>query len=147
MNPLWATLWNSALKIPISKFSRFMEQIYGKNVKVFVFDGFFPIFQFVAFMQHCPTEGVKWSIFQRSSYFEFAHIYSKNSIEGNYLFKVNDTITKTRSVICSRFTLQTPKYLTLPFYVFICSIWTGNCRQGMPLFQIQLTITIDGEIN
>ena len=70
----------------------------------------FPIFQFVAFMQHCPTEGVKRSIFQRSSYFEFAHIYSKNSIEGNYLFKVNDTITKTRSVICSKFTIETPKY-------------------------------------
>ena len=70
----------------------------------------FPIFQFVAFMQHCLTEGVKRSIFQRSSYFEFAHIYSKNSIEGNYLFKVNDTITKTRSVICSKFTIETPKY-------------------------------------
>ena len=65
---------------------------------------------FSLFMRHCPTEGVKWSIFQRSSYFEFAHIYSKNSIEGNYLFKVNDTITKTRSVICSKFTIETPKY-------------------------------------
>ena len=75
--------------------------------KFFVFDGFVPIFQFVAFMQHCLTEGVKWSIFQRSSYFEFAHIYSKNSIEGNYLFKVNDTITKRRSAICSKFTRDT----------------------------------------
>ena len=61
-------------------------------------------------MQHCPTEGVKWSIFQKSSYSEFAHIYSKNSIEGNYLFKVNAIITKTRSVICSKFTIETPKY-------------------------------------
>ena len=87
-----------------------MEQVWGKNVKVFIFDGFFPIFQFVAFMQHCPAEAVRWSIFQRSSYFEFAHIYSKNSIEGNYLFKVNDTITKTRSVICWKFTIETPKY-------------------------------------
>ena len=79
-------------------------------MKVFVYDGFFAIFEFVAFMQHCPTEGVKWSLFQRSSYFEFAHIYSKSSIEGNYLFKVNNTVTKTRSVIYSKFTIETPKY-------------------------------------
>ena len=116
----------------------------------------FPIFQFVAFMQHCPTEGVKRSIFQRSSYFEFAHIYSKNSIEGNYLFKVNDTITKTRSVICSKFTIETPKYCfsvlivnfqQISHFLFMFLFVQFEQVTGMPLFQIQLSITIDGEIN
>ena len=114
----------------------------------------FPIFQFVAFMQYCPTEGVKWSIFQRSSYFEFAHIYSKNSIEGNYLFKVNDTITKTRSVISSKFTIETPKYCfsvlivnfqQISHFLFMFLFVQFEQVTGMPLyfkynFQLQLMV-------
>ena len=117
----WLTLYGLHYEIVPSKFqflnlSVSWNKYKVKMSKVFVFDGFVPIFQFVAFMQHCLTEGVKWSIFQRSSYFEFAYIYSKNSIEGNYLFKIND-ITKRRSAICSKFTIETPKYCFCPLIV------------------------------
>ena len=41
-----------------------MEQMRDKNVKSFVFESYFSIFQFVALMQYCLIEGLKLLIVQ-----------------------------------------------------------------------------------
>ena len=41
-----------------------MEQMRDKNVKSFVSESYFSIFQFVALMQHFLIEGLKLSIVQ-----------------------------------------------------------------------------------
>ena len=105
VNPLWGTSWN-VLKIPIFAFFSF----YG------TFDSFFSTLQFVAFMQHCPTEGVKWSIFRGGLSKNVFSVY-KYYIEDNAFVQmqltINHEISKSNCCLCVK--------------IILYSIFCSNC--------------------
>ena len=86
--------WNK-YKVKMSKFSYLM-----------VFSLFFNLLHLCNIARQRVLNG---------QFFKWAHIlnlyiFTAKQHRRLYLFKVNNTITKTRSVICSKFTMETPKY-------------------------------------
>ena len=74
-----------------------------------------------------PSYG-RWKVIADLMHFSSQNLYipfiNRNSPAGNYMFKVNNRNTRTRSEICSKLTIKTPERRQWRFTSILTSCWT-----------------------